>query len=296
MHARLAPRTHRFSYRLFFFAFDLDELEALARRLRLFSLGRLGLYSFFDRDYLPVDETCPRPDGPLATGIREGAGLKARVVAFLAAHGIDHPGGRVVLVTLPRMLGFLFNPVSFYHCFDAAGRPIAVIAEVTNTFREIKPYMLGPETRIPAGAGADAAPPTFRSRQTKRFYVSPFSDVDVQFEFLLRTPGTGLHARIDDYAGEVRTLTSTVIGNRRDLTDARLAWFAVKYPLLTLRVITLIHWQAAKLWLKRVPWYRKAARAAEQTGLYRTHGSTPVSPTPRATVAETPHRPAPASP
>lgn len=296
MHARLVPRPHRFSYRLFFFAFDLDELETLSRKLRLFSLGRLGLYSFLDRDYLPVDEPCHLPEGIGAMRARTGAGLKDRVVAYLCAHGIDLAGGRVVLVTLPRILGFLFNPVSFYHCFDAAGRPVAVIAEVTNTFREVKPYVLGPETRVPASDGSDAPKPTFRSRQAKRFYVSPFSDVDVRFDFHLRTPGDDLAARIDDYAGDIRTLTSTVTGPRRDLTDARLAWFALKYPLLTLRVVLLIHWQAFRLWLKRVPWHAKAARHSEQTGLYRAHGSHPASLPPRDSVPQSHRRELPVSP
>jgi hypothetical protein len=177
----------------------------------------------------------------------------------------------VLLVTLPRTFGYGFNPVSFYFCYDRAGRPVAALAEVTNTFREMKPYYLGPETRLPAD-GAPAGD-SFRRRMPKDFYVSPYSDVDVAFDFNLRAPGGRLLAQIDDFHGSERTLTSTVVGEQRALTGARLAWWTLKYPLLTLRVIALIHWHALQLWLKRLPWFSKAARAGEQRDLYRPHAS-----------------------
>lgn len=250
VHARLAPRPHRFRYRIFLFALDLDELPAIARRTGPFSLGRPNLYSFRDADFMPTG----------APGT-----LKERVLHFLAERGVDLPGGRVLLVTLPRVLGFLFNPVSFYFCCDRHGTPTAAIAEVTNTFREVKPFLLGPAAHSAAGV--------FHLRVPKHFYVSPFSDVDVAFDFKLRAPGERLAVQIDDYTGPQRTLTSVLAGTRRELTSARLLWFAVKYPLLTLRIISLIHWHAFRLWLKRVPWFPKSARAADQRALYRPHAS-----------------------
>lgn len=280
MHARLAPRAHRFLYRIFLFAIDLDELESLPRRLRLFSLGRRNIYSFRERDYLPVDEPLhPAPAAALTAPKQPtmpAAGLKSRVQAFAAHHGTDVTGGRVVLVTLPRVFGYLFNPVSFYFCYTRDGAPAAVIAEVTNTFREVKPYFLGAETRSSSGH-------EFRLRVPKHFYVSPFSDVDVEFDFTLRAPQERLALQIDDFTDGARTLTTTLTGQRRELTSARLWWFTLKYPLLTLRVIALIHWHAFLLWCKRVPWFAKAARAAEQRGLHRPHQSL-SSPARRAAV------------
>ncbi len=260
MHHRFAPRTHGFVYRIFLFALDLDELEARPLRFGLFSTERTNLYSFRSRDFLPVDDTAGT----------DAASLRARVGAFCARQGVDITGGRVVLVTLPRVAGYLFNPVSFYFCLDRGGRPVAAIAEVTNTFREVKPYFLGPEALQTDGA-------SFRLRVPKHFYVSPFSDVDVAFDFTLRLPGDRLDIQIDDYAGGARTLTSSLTGPRRELTPARLAWFTVKYPLITLRIIALIHWHALRLWWKRVPWFAKAARRSDQHGLYRPHHSLSLS-------------------
>lgn len=265
MHARFAPKAHRFGYRLFLFAIDLDELDILNRSLHLFSFNRRNLYSFRDRDYFPTHEpvhnTSPaRPQS--ADG--DPQSLKSRVVSHLAAQDIDLTGGRVLLVTLPRVLGYLFNPVSFYFCYDRTGAAVAAVAEVTNTFKEMKPYLLGPET---GSAG------TFSRRTPKHFYVSPFSDVDVAFDFRLTAPDARLSVRIDDYAGSERTLTSTLTGPRQPLTDGRLAWFTLKYPLITLRIIGLIHWHAFRLWLKNVPWFAKAARVSDQRDLYRPHAS-----------------------
>ena len=268
MHARFSPRAHRFVYRIFLFAIDLDELATLPQRLTFFSLNRPNLYSFREADFLPSSEPVHNPGVPAtaATPAPTPIALKDRVVAFAARHGADATGGRVVLVSLPRVLGYLFNPVSFYFCYDRQGAPVAAIAEVTNTFREVKPYFLGHETQA-------AVRGEFRLRLPKHFYVSPFSDVDVAFDFTLRAPGERLSVQIDDYTGPERTLTSTLTGARHELTSARLAWFTLKYPALTLRVIALIHWHALRLWCKRVPWFAKAARATDQRDLYRPHSS-----------------------
>ena len=281
MHARFVPKPHRFAYRVFMLAVDLDELPALHRRLHLFSVNRPNLYAFRETDYLPTSEPLHNPTPPAKCHLlgdtlapAPAASLKARVLAFLAAHGVDlGPRGRVELVTLPRVFGYLFNPVSFYYGYDSAGACVASIAEVTNTFREMKPYFLGPETLQPA-ASAEAAS-AFQLRIPKHFYVSPFSDVDVAFDFNLRPPSGKLSVQIDDYIGGERTLTSTLTGPARPLTDARLAWFTLKYPLITLRIIGLIHWHALLLYFKKMPWFGKAARAADQRDLYRPHSSLP---------------------
>ena len=322
MHHRFTPKEHRFVYRIFLFAFDLDELPELHRRLPLFSYNRANLFSFRDRDFFPTAEPLHHPTSSPATDSRNPQSaiqnLKSRVLAHLATRGIDLTGGRVVLVTLPRVLGYLFNPVSFYFCYDATGTCVASLAEVTNTFKEMKPYFLGPDTRttpLPASSASalstlnsqlsaysSSDPSTFnfqpstgetpfRLRTPKHFYVSPFSDVDTAFDFTLRTPGERLSIQIDDYIGAARTLTSTLAGPRRALTGARLAWFSLKYPAITLRIIALIHGHAAVLWFRRLPWFAKAARAADQRDLYRPHAS--IAHSPSAVVVPPPKFPVP---
>ncbi|MCF3651220.1 DUF1365 domain-containing protein [Opitutaceae bacterium LMO-CP1] len=270
MHARFLPRVHRFVYRLFMLSVDLDELPQLDRGLRLFSVNRGNLFSLRERDFLPLTEPAHNaaPTGECnhyGYTLADAPTLKERVLAYLEAHQVDPGvGARVELVTLPRMLGYRFNPVSFYYIRNAADEPVAAICEVTNTFHEMKPYLLSGDMLTSAG---------FRHRTPKFFYVSPFSDVDVAFDFKLRVPTDRLAVQIDDYTGADRTLTTTLAGPARAFTDGALALFLVKYPLLTLRVIFLIHWHAMRLWLKKVPWFAKAGRGADQRDLYRPHAS-----------------------
>jgi len=269
LHERFTPKQHRFVYSLFYFALDLDELDTLHRRLALFSVNRANLLSFRENDFFPTGEPLHQPTLPSACPIATGnsLSLKSRVRAFCAAHGADFGAdGRVLLITLPRVLGYLFNPVSFYFCFNAAGILVGAVAEVTNTFREVKPYFIPPATS-PGGAI------TLCLRTPKHFYVSPFSGLDLEFDFTLHAPSEKLAVRIDDHAAGSRVLHTSLTGIRVPLTNLRLTWFLLKYPLITLKIITLIHWQALRLWLKRVPYFSKAANASEQRDLYRPHPS-----------------------
>lgn len=262
VHARLSPRRHRFRYRLFYFAIDLDEAPSVCRQVQGFSAGAASFYRWRDEDFLPTGEPPCKPadDGALPPG----QALKGRVLHLLRARGYAAPAdSRILLVTLPRILGYLFNPVSFYFCADASGRPIAAVAEVTNTFREVKPYV------VPFCAETGR----YHVRVPKHFYVSPYSELDLAFDFTFAAPGEGLSVQIDDYAGQTRTLATTLRGRRVPLTSIRLLALTLRHPFLSLRVILLIHWQAWQLWRKGVPWQRKAAHPERQTGLYRAHRS-----------------------
>jgi DUF1365 family protein len=248
MHHRLAPKEHRFSYRIFMFHLDLDEIDSIARRIPFFSHNRRGLFSFHDSDHL-----------------QEGIGtVREKLAAYLAANGIDLPANsRTMLLTLPRVLGYIFNPVSFYFCLDAAGTPLCAVAEVGNTFGEKKLYLL------PEPLSGDR----FRLVVPKHFYVSPFSGLDLQFDFKLRLPGESMEIHVDDRNGEERILLSALTGKRAPLTASRLGWFAIKYPMVTLWIMTLIHWNALLLWLKRVPFHRKEARPDLQRDVLHPHPS-----------------------
>ena len=150
MHKRLHPFTHRFVYRVFSMLVDLDELPALDRGLRLFAHNRRGVFSFRDRDHGP----------------RDGTQLRPWVEAHLAGAGIDFAGGRIFLHCFPRVLGFGFNPISIFWCYDARGALRAILYEVKNTFGDQHGYLV-PIT-APREPGA-----TLRHARDKLFHVSP---------------------------------------------------------------------------------------------------------------------------
>ena len=186
------------------------------------------------------------------------------MIEWLARNGINFdPRGRIRLLTLPRVLGYVFNPISVYFCFDPAGIPVCAVAEVGNTFGEMKLYLLGPDV-----LGKDQV---FRRITVKNFYVSPFSALDLRFEFKLGVPGEKLALWVDDWDGAEKTLVTSLTGRRAPLSNRRLLWLTVKCPLVTLKVISLIHWHALLLWLKRVPFRRKAANPSLQTDVLRPH-------------------------
>ena len=247
-HCRLKPKRHAFNYQVFMFCVDLDELPALGRRLRGFSHNRFNLFSINDQDHIDLGH----------------AGIRANLTAWLAGQGIACPeDAQIRLVTFPRVFGYGFNPVSFYYIDSKAGEPLIAVAEVVNTFREMKLYAM--ET-----VGTDGL---WHRRITKNFYVSPFSDPGMEFDFKLGLPGGKWRVNIDDYDAGERILLSAVRGEQRALTSARLIWYAFKYPMLSLKIIGLIHWHALLLWIKRVPYFRKSARLEAQLDVMRPHSS-----------------------
>lgn len=247
MHRRLWPREHGFLYRIFMFWLDLDELEQVTKKLKFFSACHPALYRFE-----PADHVQPAP--------RQG-GLKEQIVLFMQEHGLQVQPASVRFLTLPRVLGYIFNPISIYYAFDEEDRPLASVVQVGNTFGEQKLYP------VPWEGGR------FHSRTLKEFYVSPFSPLDWSFDFRLEPPAQKLRVYVDDYEGDRKTLVTSLTGERRELSTGRLLWFTLKYPLLTLRVIFLIHFEALRLWFKRVPYFYKEANPEMQKKVHKPHRS-----------------------
>lgn len=244
MHRRLKPEQKRFGYRIFMLSVDLDDLP----KVPFLGLNRFNLFALNDRDHIDLG----RPGG-----------IRPNLMAWIEKKEIEcPPDARIQLVTLPRVLGYAFNPVSFYYVNSSNDEPLFAIAEVCNTYHEMKLYLV--DGKISKG---------WQRKVTKEFYVSPFSDVRDSFDFKLGLPNKTWTVNIDNLDDEGITLVSSIRGESRPLTAGRLLWFALKYPLLSLMVILRIHWQALKLWRRKVPYFPKATNAKSQRDVLRPHSS-----------------------
>jgi DUF1365 family protein len=232
MHARLRPKRNRFRYRVPYVAVPEQALTVRGRH-GLLSIDGVNLFSVRTRDY----------------GHQGTHGLQWVRDVLVRARVVE-ADGEVVLVTIPRVLGFAFNPVSFWLCFDGAGRLRAVIAEVNNTFGERHFYLcrhgdhrpIAPEDQIAA---------------EKVFHVSPFLKVEGRYVFTFCYDATAFGARVDLHDGEGLILATSMAGRRRPLSGARLARAFFANPMMMLKVLGLIHYQALKLWAKGVAVVRK---------------------------------------
>ena len=217
------------------------------------SRNRFNLFNFRDKDHLQLPRE--KPDA--------SKNVKQHIAEYLKQNGVDIGEGRIMVLTNLCTLGYQFNPVSFYFCCDAAGSPVCSVVEVCNTFMELKPYFLGPDAMQNG---------RFKLNTTKYFYVSPFIEMDTTFDFDLHLPGENLQVKIDDYDKEgKRFFISTLNGSRKPLTDSKLLLYFFSFPLITLKVIGLIHWQALKLWLKKIAYHKKNDNLELQKEVYRPY-------------------------
>ena len=253
MHNRMEPKKHRFHYRIFMFYIDLDEIELLRKKLWMFSHNKFNFFSFRDKEHLQLP--AENPD--------KTSNTKQHIIDYLSQNKINIGNGKIMLLTNLNVLGYNFNPVSFYFCYDEQEQPICSIVEVCNTFLEMKPYFLGADTMKEG---------QFKLNTEKYFYVSPFIDMDTNFDFDLHIPGEKLQLKIDDYDKEgKRFFISTLSGIRKPLKDSTLLLYFFSFPLITLKVIGLIHLQASKLWLKKLPYHKKDADPGLQKEVYRPY-------------------------
>ena len=226
-HRRTRPRVHALKYRVFMLLLDLDEWDGLVKRLRWLASGRFGLMT------MRASEFGDRSDTP----------LKTQIATRLAEAGIAG-GGPVQLLTMPRILGYGFNPLSVFFCHAADGRLSAILYEVSNTFGGRHSYLMPVEqTSGPVRQSVD-----------KAFHVSPFMDMDLAYRFIV-TPPTGMPGEAASVAITVEDTEGPILftafnAHRAELTDRNLLAVWITHPLLTLKVIAGIHWEAVRLLLK----------------------------------------------
>jgi DUF1365 family protein len=231
-HSRLAGRPHAFAYRLFMLRVDLDDVDALAGRLWTFGTRWGTPVRFEAADFMGVPA--------VGTISERNVALKAAVLAALTSEGVHADVARIEVVAHLRIAGYVFNPISFFLCFEpGAARPTAIVADVRNTFGERHAYVIPVDA---AGKGI--------GRAKKVFHVSPFLTLDGTYHFDLAFPGGGVDARIDLLRDGHPAFISRLRLAARPLTDAALASALVRFPFMTAQVIGAIHWEALRLWWK----------------------------------------------
>ncbi|MBP6690417.1 MAG: DUF1365 domain-containing protein [Hyphomonadaceae bacterium] len=222
--AHVRPGKHRLRYSVFMLTVDLNTPP---EGLNLLKHNRNALFALFDRDH------AGRKDAP----------LKPQIEAKLREAGIAWDGGRIVLLTMPRLFNYVFNPLSVYFCYRRDGSVAALVHEVSNTFGESHFYVLPPRVQE-NGAITQAC--------AKEFFVSPFLEGGLTYEFTVTPPDERVAVAMTVRRGEEIALTASFAGARRELTDAQLFRVWMGNPLMTLKVIAGIHWEALLMWLKGV--------------------------------------------
>lgn len=238
-HGRLGPRPHAFSYRLFMLRLDLEAVAGLDRTHRLIGVSRRRVVRFEPADFMGVSRALP--------SAARLAALRHAVVEALTTHGVHTPVARVVALAHGRILGYQFNPVSFFCAYGAGGELLGVVADVHNTFGERHAYVLA----------ADAATAAGQWHEKKVFHVSPFFTLDGSYRFALTLGDDAVDIRIDLLEDGAPVFVSRLALRAAPLTDRALAGALLRFQSMTVRVIGAIHWEALRLWRKGLPYLTK---------------------------------------
>ncbi len=247
MHRRVRPCRHRFEYRAFWLVVDLDRLETTARRLKFLSVERFNLFSFYARDHA---------DG-------RDAPLRGRIASLATEAGFA-ADGPILLLTMPRVLGYVFNPLSVYFCHDTREQLTAIVWEVSSTFGERHSYVIGVN---------DSAARVHRQRCRKELHVSPFIDMEIEYRFRVAESDDALSLGIADYDNDGLLMSAAMSGRRRPLSDRELLAAFARIPFETVKVTAAIHWEALRLWRKGASFI--GAPAARSKAIERYSASAP---------------------
>ena len=227
-HTRFKPIRHNLRYKTFSLLLDLDEVEKLDKKLSIFSHNKFNIFSFYDKDH----------------GDRDGSSLKTWVLSNLKKFNIHQNINTIKILCYPRIFGYVFNPLSIFYCYNNTNLK-AIFYEVKNTFNEQHTYIF----KVNNSEKID-------QKCKKKFYVSPFMDMETYYNFKLLEPNEKLSVYIKQTDTEGTVLTATQTGDKKELSLKQLILNFIKYPLMTIKIISSIHYEALLLW-KKGAIYRK---------------------------------------
>ncbi len=230
IHKRFKPKIHSFKYRVFSLLIDLSELGTLEKKISFFSYNSFNLVSFFDRDH----------------GNRDGSSLIEWVKKNLKENKIPFDDIDIRLLCYPRILGYVFNPLSVFYVYEKSGNLISILYEVKNTFGEQHTYIFKVENKN-----------FLQHNCTKKFHVSPFIEMNCNYFFRILKPGDKISVIIDQYQFDEKILYASQDGKRADFTSIELIKSYLKHPLMTFKIISAIHFEAFKLWAKGIKFIKK---------------------------------------
>ena len=226
-HGRLSPEKHGFTYPVYFLALDLAELDEIQQRTKLFGYNRWRPCSLWDGDYLDAAEGT----------------IRQKLSSLLVRRGHKEELSSIVLLTVPRSLGYAFNPVSFHYCYGLNGKLCLVVVEINNTYGEKHVYILSKQNEQAPGS----LPNVMRYVEKKDFFVSPFNDLRGHYEFMMSPLGDELDIRINLVRNEQLLLGSRIHGRAQPLSGANLLWTLVSHPGTAALALPRIAWQALRL-------------------------------------------------
>ena len=227
-HRRFKPVKHSLKYKTFSLLLDLDELEKLDNKISIFSINKFNIFSFYHKDH----------------GLRDGSSIKDWVIKTLNKFKISNEITKIELLCYPRIFGYVFNPLSIFYCYQKKNLK-AIFYEVKNTFNEQHTYVF----KVIDGEKIE-------QKCKKKFYVSPFMNMNTFYNFKLTTPREKLSVIIKQTDDTGTVLSATQVGDRKELNFRQLLINFFKYPLMTIKIISSIHFEAFLLW-KKGAIYRK---------------------------------------
>jgi uncharacterized protein len=231
IHKRFKPKVHSFKYKVFSLLIDLSELEILDKQVNFFSYNKLNLISFYDKDH----------------GERDGSSLIDWVHKNLKKNNINIENIKIKILCYPRILGFVFNPLCVFYVYNADDNLIAILYEVKNTFGEQHTYIFRVEKNTNL----------IQNNCSKKFHVSPFIGMNCHYFFRLLKPGNKISVIIDQYDNTDKILYASQDGVRTDFNTKYLVKSYLKHPIMTFKIITAIHYEAFKLWIKGIKFIKK---------------------------------------